>query len=117
MSDSIRLGILFVFVIAAATCGLLSTLVLQRVVSEVNSQLPPDRRYYPYWWHGIKYWRVLRDYRRLYPSGVLVRQLHALATVMAIAFAFAVFAVSLSAFAALFAGGAMVTWIWALHRW
>jgi hypothetical protein len=117
VSDSLRLGILAAFIVLAATCGLLSTLVLQKVVSQVNSQLSVDRRYDPLWWNPVKYWRVLQDYRRLYPSGVLVRQLHGLSTVMVAMFALATLALGFGAGEALLTGAALATLQWAIHRW
>ena len=117
MSDSIRLGILVVFTIVAALCGLVYTVVLQNIVSQVNSQLSADRRYDPFWWNPIKYYRVLQEYRRLYPSGVLVRRLHFLTLVMVIAFVFVLTALGFGAGEALIAGAALATLQWALHRW
>jgi len=65
------LGILFF--VAAMACFVASSLVACKILPLVNSRLPAADQFEPFtWWHG-KQLRLLREYRRLYPGGALVR--------------------------------------------
>jgi hypothetical protein len=65
--------------IVVLACAILSTVTQNRMVNEVNSQLPTDARFSPFGWYLSKTLRLFGEYRRLYPSGSLIRRFRWLA--------------------------------------
>jgi hypothetical protein len=74
----------------------------------VNAQLPADQRFNPGWWYFDKTQRLLQEYRRLYPAGLLVRQLRRIVIIMGAAFGLAVFAFDVGLAAAILLGGGFI---------
>lgn len=60
--------------ICGAVSGLASTIVQLRMVDKVNAVLPSERRFSIIGWEWFKHQRLLKEYRRLYPAGPLVRR-------------------------------------------
>jgi hypothetical protein len=54
--------------------GLAATLTSFEIVDAVNSKLPPLERFEEYWWGFDKMERLRWEYRRLFPSGRLLRR-------------------------------------------
>ena len=79
---TLRLVVALVLLLVAASCGMASTAALWRMVEEVNPKLPENDKFDPMWWAFPKYLRLFREYRRLYPSGRLVRRFWSLVTAM-----------------------------------
>jgi hypothetical protein len=63
-------------------CGISSSLVVWRMVEDVNPHLAEGERFSPYGWTPLKTMRLLREYRRLCPSGKSIGQLRALVALM-----------------------------------
>jgi hypothetical protein len=61
--------------ICGAVSGLAGTIVHLRMVDKVNAALPSERRFEVIGWGWFKIQRLLREYRRLYPEGPLIRPL------------------------------------------
>jgi len=81
-----RLIALVAYPVVAAVCGLTSSVVLARMVGEVNAKLAPDERFSPFWWHYGKLQRLLREYRRLYPGGPRAHHFQGLIVIMTVSF-------------------------------
>jgi multisubunit Na+/H+ antiporter MnhB subunit len=59
-----------------AVCGFKSTIIMWRIVDEVNSKLPRENRFAPIgWWGPLKRRSLFAEYRRLYPDGRRIMQL------------------------------------------
>jgi hypothetical protein len=54
--------------------GLASTINQFAIVEAVNARLPSREQFDPFWWGPSKTFRLLREYRRLYPEGRLLRR-------------------------------------------
>ena len=101
------------YVIAAMVCGLWSTVVLWKMVDEVNVHLPENQRFPVLGWHPLKYARLLREYRRLCPTGKGIVRLRYLWFAMVLSMTLVALAVG-GAGAAGFVGvvGCAVGWLW-----
>jgi Flp pilus assembly protein TadB len=75
------LGVIFCCLLGGF-CGISSGLVQMRMVDEVNQHLAEGERLSPYGWTPWKTMRLLREYRRLCPSGKSIGQLRALAALI-----------------------------------
>jgi hypothetical protein len=67
---------------SAFACAVTFTFVVFEMVDKVNEGLPGDRQFVKVGWYWSKYRRLIGEYKRLCPNGVLHRKLLALATVM-----------------------------------
>jgi hypothetical protein len=56
------------------TCGLASKLKTFKIIDEVNQKLPAEQQFAHIGWYPQSYSRLIRTYKRLYPSGRLVWQ-------------------------------------------
>lgn len=70
-----RLLVLVSSIIAAAVCGLMGTLITERMVTDVNARLPPREQFSRTGWDPFKSQRLLETYCRLYPHGPLLVRL------------------------------------------
>lgn len=72
---SARLIVGLVAILLAAVSGIASSLVMSRIVENVNRHLPEGSRISPLGWYLTKTLHVLGENRRYYPYGNLVRVL------------------------------------------
>ena|SRR5271156_1860617 len=79
---SVRLIIGLVAIALVAACGMSSSLVLFKIVDQVNALLPKDAQFGQLVWYLGKYRRLQREYRRLYPDGGLFRRFWSLVVLM-----------------------------------
>ncbi len=104
-----------VWTLILGVCGLASAAIVSSMVDEVNPRLPENQRFSAYWWHFPKYLRLLREYRRLCPSGKRMNRLRWIGVA-------AVSNMALGGAAAGFRLGAAIFWVvgclgvWLLHR-
>ncbi len=100
--------------IGMATSGLWSTVILWRMVDDVNVSLPEAERFSPYGWYALKYARLLREYRRLYPTGKGIEHLRLLWLVAVLSAGCGVLLLGfgLGAAGVVTAGGCVVGWLW-----
>ena len=61
-------------VAGVAVAGLMSTAVHRTMVEQVNLGLSPGERFDDAWWGPGNRARLVREYRRLYPNGPLLRR-------------------------------------------
>jgi hypothetical protein len=101
------------YVVAAMACGVWSTVILWKMVDEVNVHLPESQRFTLLGWHPLKYRRLLREYRRLCPAGKGVARLRYLWLAMVLSMSLAALAVG-GVGAAAFVGlaGCAMGWLW-----
>ena len=100
----------------ALVCAVSSEVILNRVVDEVNACLPQGARYSPDWWHAPKYMRVIREYRRLYPSGSRIDQLRFRSLLMAVSVACSALAVGFDLVLVVWLGTGGCLLAWMVHR-
>jgi hypothetical protein len=62
--------------------GLASAIAQFAMVDAVNEKLSRNEQFSPFWWHPAKTIRLHVEYRRLYPTGKLLRRSVALRAVM-----------------------------------
>ena len=67
-----------VAVAGVSTCGLTAGLVWMQMVDQVNRQLPKEQQFGQLGWYLPKSIRLRRAYKRLYPSGNLLKKHDAL---------------------------------------
>lgn len=67
-----------VWTVGTAIIGAARYSRFQKLLFEVNAQLPPQEQFSYLGWHGAKYRRLLREYRALYPSGRLIEEMRTL---------------------------------------
>jgi hypothetical protein len=79
---TIRLIVGGVALASVSLCGLISAFVTFEIVDLVNKKLPEKDRFDPFWWYWEKTRRLHREYKRLYPSGRLLRKTHILLALM-----------------------------------
>ncbi len=105
----ISLGFL---VFSIAGLGIASALNQWAMVDAVNTQLPEQERFEPLgWWFG-KAARLSQEYRRLFPSGPLLRRQGVYALLMNVCSALVPAVLGFFFVAALFlAVGCFVTWV------
>ncbi|HVB40597.1 MAG TPA: hypothetical protein VNE83_06825 [Terriglobales bacterium] len=60
--------------VVGAVFGVWSTLAGWSLADAVNAKLPPDRQFGLLGWHAVKSRRLVVEYRRLYPDGILDRR-------------------------------------------
>ena len=72
---------LAVLLTCGAGLGIAGAVTNVAIVEAVNAQLPPQERFNPLGWWLSKTLRLHREYRRLYPSGGLLRRQGRLAMV------------------------------------
>jgi len=82
MSFHVIIGI--AAIIGVSALGLLSTVVSQRMLDQVNERLPKDQQFSPLGWYFQKTIRLHSEYRRLFPGGNLATRVW---TMMALMFA------------------------------
>lgn len=58
---------------ASVSFILISNFLMFAIIGEVNRKVPDAQRVSYLGWHFDKYQRTIREYRRLYPGGQLVR--------------------------------------------
>lgn len=61
---------------------MLSALANVQMVDKVNEKLPKENQFPPLGWYWSKTLRIHREYKRLYPSGHLSRNVRVLAGLM-----------------------------------
>ncbi len=66
-------------VAGVSTCGLTASLVWMHMVDQVNRQLPKEQQFGQLGWYFPKSIRLRRAYKRLYPTGNLLKKHDALA--------------------------------------
>jgi hypothetical protein len=71
---STRLPIGIAAIAGASLCGLISTLVNDKMVNQVNGKLPKEMQFSSFGWYLSKTLRLHREYRRLFPDGELLLQ-------------------------------------------
>jgi hypothetical protein len=102
----------------AGVCGMSSTVILWKMVDEVNVQLPEAERFSPLGWHPFKFARLIEQYRYLCPSGKRITQLRSVWWLvivwMVIGTLAAGFGVAGAAWIAI--GGCATDWLWFRSR-
>ena len=63
-------------------CGLWSAEIHSKILEKVNARLPEAERFKSAWWGPSKKDRLNREYRRLFPDGNDLKQLHRLTVIM-----------------------------------
>jgi hypothetical protein len=58
-------------IVGVSALGLLSAVVSQRIVNQVNERLPKEQQFSPFGWYFQKTLRLHREYRRQLPDGNL----------------------------------------------
>ena len=66
----------------ASTCGIIAALTNFDMVDRVNEKLPASGQFAAAGWYFAKTQRLYREYRRLYPSGHLLRRVRLLTALM-----------------------------------
>jgi len=102
--------------VTALVCAVSSEVILERMVGEVNPHLPENARYSLDWWHAPKYLRLLREYRRIFPSGPRVGQLRLLSFILFVSAGCGALTLGLGYAGAgwIGTGGCVVAWL--MHR-
>jgi hypothetical protein len=70
MSSRVTIGVIALVFVSA--CGLISALVNQRMVEQVNIKLPSEERIEPLGWYFSNTQRLHREYKKLHPEGHLL---------------------------------------------
>ena len=76
-----RLLVFACSVIGAVLCGLVGTLIAERMVTDVNARLPAREQLSRTGWDHFKSQRLLETYSRLYPRGPLLVRLRVVSLV------------------------------------
>jgi hypothetical protein len=76
MTVRLILGVLAIA--GVSTCGLLATLTHYEIADKVNENLPEMGQFGWLGWCRLKSGRFEREYKRLYPSGRLLRKMRIL---------------------------------------
>jgi len=63
-------------------CFFWSDRIHSKILEKVNARLPEADKFKPVWWGPIKKDRLRREYRRLFPDGNDLNQLHRLTVIM-----------------------------------
>jgi len=79
---AIRIGIAVLSFVAMVSFGIASFSVWWAMVEKVNARLPDDQRFAFSWWYFPKTQRFYSEYRRLFPSGDLLRRCQRLQVMM-----------------------------------
>jgi hypothetical protein len=106
--------VLVAWVVTAAVCGVSSTLIVWRMVDEVNVHLPDSEKFLLYDWSPRKSARLFQQYRSLYPSGRCIAQLRALWLLMVLSMVVAQLTLGFGIGSAVFlgVGGCLIAWLW-----
>jgi hypothetical protein len=67
-----------VAVAGVSTCGLIASLVRMQMMDQVNRQLPKGQQFGQLGWYFPKTIRLRRAYKKLYPTGNLLKKHDAL---------------------------------------
>jgi hypothetical protein len=78
----IKLATAFVLLLCVGGLGLASTIAQFAMVDAVNEKLPKSEQFDPFWWYPPKTVKLFLAYRRLYPTGRLLRRQVILGTTM-----------------------------------
>jgi hypothetical protein len=110
-SDAFYALVLIAWLIATMLVNAFYQTNFQKLLWEVNAQLPPQRRFSPFWWYGLKHRRLFKEYRALFPSGPLLHKLRMLEITHSITFGLLLSAFGSYVFGIIVAvGGAVTTW-------
>ena len=112
MIDTLKWVVLSLLLFASAGLGLAITLNAWAMVDAVNAAMPDAERFQPLGWWAGKTFRLHAQYRRLYPSGTLLRRegIYCAALVACLTLATTLLG-SAFVFAPIIAiGGAAITW-------
>jgi len=71
---TVRLTLVFLFLAGVSGFGLAACITQLAIVEAVNAKLPPAEQFGELGWYPMKSLRLHREYRRLYPSGRLLRR-------------------------------------------
>jgi hypothetical protein len=112
MIESLTWSSLGLLIFCIAGLGIASTLNQWEIVDAVNAHLPEQERFEPLgWWFG-KSARLSHEYRRLFPSGTLLRRQGTYALLMNVCSALVPAVLGFFFVAALLlAVGCFVTWV------
>ena len=69
---SVRGIVAIAALVGFSLCGLIASLIQQKIVMLVNKKLPNESHFAPMGWFVTKTLRLSREYRRLYPNGNLL---------------------------------------------
>ena len=69
---SVRGLVAIAALVGLSFCGLIASLIHQKIVILVNEGLPKESQFGPMWWYFPKTLRLSREYRRLFPNGKLL---------------------------------------------
>jgi hypothetical protein len=68
---SVRVIVGIAAIVGVSGLGLLSSVISQRTVDQVNERLPKEQQFSPIGWYLPKTLRLHREYRRLFSDGNL----------------------------------------------
>jgi len=91
---TIRIVIGIFAVVCGSLCGMIGTFKSYEMMDKVNERLSKEQQFDPSWWYLSKNLRLRSQYKRLYPDGRLLVQVHVLTALM-----FACFLVTVWSFA------------------
>ena len=81
-ATSVRVAAGSIFTGTVIVCGLWATEVHWRIMDKVNARLPEGEKFKPLFWGPLKRARLNDEYRRLFPDGSDLKQLHRLIAIM-----------------------------------
>jgi len=76
-----RIIAICLLIVAASVLCFASSITNVKMVNAVNSKLPPSAQFAMFGWWAGKAFRLRDEYKRLYPTGALLRQSDTLAAV------------------------------------
>jgi|SRR5579862_284367 len=80
MAARVVVGI--IALVSVPTCGIITTQAYFEMVDRVNERLPASDQFAAAGWYLTKYRRLHREYKRLYPTGHLLRRVRFLTALM-----------------------------------
>ena len=108
---TVRLTLAFLFLACVSGFGLAAGITHLAIIEAVNSRVPSPKQFEQLGWGASKSFRLCREYRRLYPEGMLLRRAEILAYVSLFSLVVSAmllgFGVLLTAW---IGGGALVLW-------
>ena len=110
---TLRLSATLLFLSSVGVLGILAAINQFKIVDAVNAKLPLDSQFNSFGWWPRKTWNLHKQYRRLYPSGGLLRRQGILAAAMFLCTTVAAGLIGFSVFAVAGFGvfGALSVWL------
>jgi hypothetical protein len=112
---TVRFAVALAFLLCVAALGIIAVINQFAIVDAVNAKLSASDQFNQFGWYPSKTLRLHREYRRLYPSGGLLRRQGILSALMLFCTVVALAVLGFGVFLIAWIGGGSALLIWFMY--